>query len=74
MKVVTVEATLATVELSMAELVLLMDALWQELDALAKRGARRDEALRARHHTLQEDPADLISEVDAAAEGLPGPS
>ena len=58
----------------MAELVLLMDALWQELDALAKRGARRDEALRARYHALQEDLADLISEMDAAEDDPAGPS
>jgi hypothetical protein len=70
MRVVVVEATRATVELPIDELVLLMDALWQELDRLAKGRARRDEALRARCHALQEDLADLISEMDTT-EGDP---
>lgn len=74
MRIVAVAATRATVELSMDELVLLMDALWQELDAQARRRGRRDEKLRAGYDALQEDLADLISEMDAAAEDLPGPA
>jgi hypothetical protein len=72
MRVVALEATPATVELSIDELVLLMDALWRELDLLAKRGARRDEVLRARFDALQEDLAGVISEMDTADDGPPG--
>lgn len=71
MRIVAVAATRATVELSMDELVLLMDALWQELDAQAQRRGRRDQKRRG-YDALQEDLADVIGEMDAAAEDLAG--
>ncbi len=74
MRIVAVAATRATVELSIDELVLVMDALWQELDSQAQHRGRRDENLRAGYEALQENLADVISEMDAAADDLPGPS
>jgi len=73
MRIVAVEATRATVELSIDELVLLMDALWRELDAGAKGRGRRDEELRARYDALQEDLAGVIGEMDTADDDPPGP-
>ncbi len=72
MRIVAVEATRATLELSMDELVLLMNALWQELDSQARRRGRLDEDLRASYDALQADLGDVISEMDAAADELPG--
>ena len=72
MRIVAVEPTRATVELSMEELGLLMNALWQELGYQAPRRRALEEDLRARCDGLQEDLQGLISEMDAAADGLPG--
>ena len=72
MRIVAVEAKRATLELSIDELVLLMNALWQELDAQAKQRGRRDEKLRASYDALQEDLSGVISEMDTAEDGLPG--
>lgn len=72
MRIVGVEASRATVELSMEELGLLMNALWQDLGYQEPRRDPLDEDLRAGHDALQEDLQGVISEMDAAADGLPG--
>ena len=72
MRIVAVEPTRATVELSMEELGLLMNTLWQELGYQAPRRRALEEDLRASCDGLQEDLQGVISEMDAAADGLPG--
>lgn len=72
MRIVEIEAERATIELSMAELGLLMNALWQDLEYQEPRGGPLDEALRAGYDALQDDLQGVISEMDAAADGLPG--
>lgn len=72
MRIVAVEPERATVELSMAELGLLMDALWQGLGYQEPRRGPLDEDLRAGYDALEEDLQGVISEMDAAADGLPG--
>ncbi len=71
MRTITVAETRATIEFSIEELVLVMNALWQELDGQAHGRGRLDEGVRASYLALQEHLADVISEMDAAADGLP---
>ena len=72
MRIVAVELTRATVELSMEELGLLMNTLLQELGYQEPRRGPLEEDFRARYDGLQEDLQGVISEMDAAADGLPG--
>ena len=72
MRIVAVEPGRATVELSMDEFGLLMNALWQDLGYQEPRRGALDEKLRAGYAALQEDVQGVISEMDAAAGGLPG--
>ncbi len=72
MKIVAIEPERATIELSMAELGLLMNALWQDLGYQEPRRGPLDEELRAGYDALQDDLQAVISEMDAAADGLPG--
>jgi len=71
-RIVAIQPELATVELSMAELGLLMNALWQDLGYQEPRRGPLEEDLRAGYDALQEDLQGVISEMDAAADGLPG--
>ncbi len=72
MRIVAIEPTQATVELSMEEVGLLMNALWQDLGYQERRRGPLDEDLQAGYDALQEDLQRVISEMDAAADGLPG--
>lgn len=72
MRIVGIEPEHATIEPSMEELGLLMNALWQDLEYQEPRRGPLDEELRAGYDTLQDDLRAVISEMDAAADGLPG--
>ncbi len=72
MRIVAIEPERATVELSMAELGLLMNALWQDLGYQEPRRGPLEEDLQVGYDALQEDLQAVISEMDAAADGLPG--
>jgi hypothetical protein len=72
MRIVAIQPEHATVEFSMAELGLLMNALWQDLGYQEPRRGALEEDLRAGYDVLQEDLQGVISELDAAADGLPG--
>lgn len=72
MKIVAIEPERATIELSMAELGLLMNAPWQDLEYQEPRRGPLEEDLRAGYVALQDDLKGVISEMDAAADGLPG--
>ena len=72
MRIVAIQPERATVELAMAELGLLMNALWQDLGYQASRRGPPEEDLRAGYLALQDDLQAVISEMDAAADGLPG--
>jgi hypothetical protein len=71
-RIVAIRPERATVELSMAEFGLLMNALWQDLGYQAPRRGPLEEDLRTGDDALQEDLQAVISEMDAAADGLPG--
>jgi hypothetical protein len=71
-RIVGIEPERATIELSMEELGLLMNALWQDLEYQEPRRGPLDEELRAGYDALQDDLQAVISEMDAAADGQPG--
>ena len=72
LKRVAVEPERATLELSIEELGLVMNALWQDLGYQEPRRGALEEDLRAGYDALQDDLQAVISEIDAAADGLPG--
>jgi len=65
LKRVAVKSTRATVELSIEELGLLMNALWQDLEYQEPRRGPREEDLRAGYDALQLELQDVIDEIDA---------
>ena len=69
MKRVAVEATRATVELSIEELDLPMNALWQDLGCQGPGRGRLEEDLRAGYDALEVELQDVIDEMDALAAG-----
>ena len=72
MRIVAIQPERATVELSLAELGLLVNALWLDLGIQEPRRGALEEDLRAGYDALQEDLQGVISELDAAVDGLPG--
>ena len=69
MKTIAVEATQATIELSIEELGLLMNALWQDLGYQEPRRGPLEEDLRAGYDALQLELQDVVDEMDALAAG-----
>jgi hypothetical protein len=69
MKTIAVEATQATIELSIEELGLLMNALWQDLEYQEPRRGPLEEDLRAGYDALQLELQDVVDEMDALAAG-----
>jgi len=69
MKTIAVEATQATIELSIEELGLLMNALWQNLEYQEPRRGPLEEDLRAGYDALQLELQDVVDEMDALAAG-----
>jgi hypothetical protein len=67
MKTVAVEATQATVKLSIEELGLVMNALWQDLGYQEPRRGALEEDLRSGYDALQLELQDVIDEMDALA-------
>ena len=64
-----VKSTRATVELSIEELGLLMNALWQDLEYQEPRRGPLEEDLRAGYDALQLELQDVIDEIDALSAG-----
>lgn len=69
MKTIAVDATQATIELSIEELGLLMNALWQDLEYQEPRRGPLEEDLRAGYDALQLELQDVVDEMDALAAG-----
>lgn len=67
MKTVAVEATQATIKLSIEELGLVMNALWQDLGYQEPRRGALEEGLRAGYDALQLELQEVIDEMDALA-------
>ncbi len=67
MKVVRVDREGATVELSMPEVGLVINALWQELGYQAPRQTTIDEELRVQYDALQRQLTDLVKRMDSSA-------
>lgn len=65
MKRVAVEPAQATLELSLEELGLLMNALWQDLGYQEPRRGPLEEDLRAGYDALQVELQDVVDEMDA---------
>lgn len=65
MKRVAVEPAQATLELSIEELGLLMNALWQDLGYQEARRGPLEEDLRAGYDALQVELQDVVDEMDA---------
>ena len=69
LKHVAVEPERATLELSIEELGLVMNALWQDLGYQEPRRGALEEDLRAGYDALQVDLQDVIDEMDALGAG-----
>jgi len=66
LKVLAAEPERATIELSMEEFGLLMNALWQELGYSAPRSVPLEDDLRTGYDTLQKKLGGVIARMDAA--------
>ena len=69
LKRVAVKSTRATVELSIEELGLMMNALWQDLGYQEPRRGALEEDLRVGYDALQLELQDVIDEIDALSAG-----
>ncbi len=63
----SVQPQLATLELSMEELGLIMNAIWQDLGYQQARSGPPEDEIRASYDLLQQQIGDVIARMDAAA-------
>ena len=65
MKIVSVERGSTTIELSMAELGLIMNALWEELGYQEPRSIALSDYVSKGYEALQKEISDVIAQMDA---------